>query len=97
MIFFHSIEDLEQLNTDHPAYHTIQQCLERTGHLEGYLVLLEPGDTYIDLPELKGDLDEIPWEGVSEIDGYEYYVYLTNNEFAIEVLRRMKTRHHTSI
>lgn len=87
MIIFHSIPDLKQLPPDHPAYHSTKTCLQRTGHLEGYLVLLEPGDTYIDLSELKGNLEEIHWEGVTEIDGYEHYVYLTNNEFAIEVLR----------
>ena len=65
MIIFHSIDDLKQLDPSHPAYHTIQTCLQRTGHLEGYLVLIEGGDTYIDLPELKGNLDKIPWEGVT--------------------------------
>ena len=88
MTIFKSIHDLEQLSPEHPAYHTVNICLQRTGHLEGYLVLLEPDETYINLPELKGNLADIQWEGVTEIDCYEYYVYLTNNEFAIEILRR---------
>jgi hypothetical protein len=52
----------------------------------GYLVLVEDGDDFIDLPEMRGRLEEISWDGATKIDGYFHAVHLTNNEFAISFL-----------
>ena len=65
MTIFKSIHDLKQLITKHPAYLIVKTYLHRTGHLEGDIVLIEQGDTDINLPELKDSLAEIQWEGVT--------------------------------
>lgn len=56
--------------------------------LEGYVVIVEVGDldTPLDLPELQGNWTGINWEGVFKRDGDYHCIYLTNNEFAIEVI-----------
>ena len=56
--------------------------------LDGYVVLVETEDLKkpLDLPELKGEWASIRWEGVTRRDGHFHAVYLTNNEFAIELL-----------
>jgi hypothetical protein len=58
--------------------------------LEGYVVLVEEEDLKkpLDLTELKGDWIDIinRCEGVVQMDGLFHCVYLTNNEFAIEIL-----------
>jgi len=86
MLIFKNTYDLQQLNSEHPYNRIIREHLSRTGHLEGYLILIEKGDTYIDLPELKARLEDIPWEGVSKLAGFYHAVYLTNNEFALEFI-----------
>ena len=86
MLTFRNKYDLDRLAPEHPFNKTIREQFEKTGHLEGYLVLIEEGDTRIQLPELKGSLAEIPWEGVTKLSGFYHAVYLTNNEFAIEVI-----------
>ena len=86
MLTFRNKYDLDRLAPAHPFNTIIRERCEKTGHLEGYLVLIEEGDTRIHLPELKGSLAEIPWEGVTKLSGFYQAVYLTNNEFAIEVI-----------
>ena len=86
MLIFRNKYDLDRLTPDHSFNRIIREQFGKTGHLQGYLVLIEEGDTRIHLPELKGSLAEIPWEGVSKLGGFYYAVYLTNNEFAIEVI-----------
>lgn len=54
--------------------------------ITGYTVLIEQGDTLIDLPELKAPIASLCWDGVWKQDGHYHAVYLTNNEFAIEVI-----------
>ena len=65
------------------------KTLKQPNGLDGYVVLVEETDLDrpLDLPELKG-----PWvdiindcEGVVRKDGLFHCVYLTNNEFAIEL------------
>ena len=85
MIIFRKMRDLQQLQQNDPTYSVIKACLQRTEHLDGYLVLVE-GETEINLPELKGHLKDISWEGVSMVDGYFYSVHLTNNEFALQFI-----------
>jgi hypothetical protein len=89
MITFKSVADLSKLCRDDPAYAVIQNILTdfpRDPDIHGYVVLIEPGDTHIDLPELKGTIADMSWDGVTKQDGYYHAVYLTNNEFAIEVV-----------
>ena len=86
MLIFKTTYDLHQLNPEHPFNPIIREHLSRTGHLEGYLVLIEEGDTSIDLPELKSRPANIQWEGVSRLHGFYHAVYLTNNEFALEFI-----------
>lgn len=86
MLIFRNKYDLVRLTPAHPFNKIIREQYHKTGHLEGYLVLIEEGDTHLHLPELKGSLAEIPWEGVTKFSGFYHAVYLTNNEYAIEVI-----------
>lgn len=86
MLIFKNTYDLQQITPDHPFNRVILEYIAKTGHLEGYLVLIEEGDTTIDLPELKGRLEDIQWEGVSKVGHFYHAVYLTNNEFALEFI-----------
>ena len=85
MIIFRTMRDLQQLQQDDPAYSVVRACLQRTAHLDGYLILVEE-EIELDLPELKGRLVDISWDGISKIDDYFHAVYLTNNEFALEFI-----------
>lgn len=84
MLIFRTTYDLRQLPESHPFNTIIRKCLNSTGHLQGYLILIEEEDTTINLPELQADLKDIQWEGVSKLAGVYHAVYLTNNEFALE-------------
>lgn len=94
MITFKAITDLDQLSLTDPAHDVIQERLDRlleTFHpydpdTHGYVVLIEQGDTRINLPELKGPMADIEWDGVWKQDGHYHAVYCTNNEHAIEIL-----------
>ena len=86
MLIFKKSCDLNQLTSDHPFKTAIQHHLERTEHLEGYLILIEEGDRYIDLPELKADLHTLSFDGVFKVGKFYHAVYLTNNEFALEFI-----------
>lgn len=54
--------------------------------IDGYVLLIEHGDTHIDLPVLKAPIADMSWDGVWKQDGQYHAVYLTNNEFAIEFI-----------
>ena len=87
MITFKTIIDLSKLSPTDPTHAVIQDILAdfpRDADRDGYIVLIEPGDTIIDLPELKGPIADMQWEGVWKQDGHYHAVYLTNNEFALE-------------
>lgn len=66
------------------------KILPQPDGLEGYVVLVEPEDLLqpLDLPELQGDWVDIigKCEGVVLRDGLFRCVYLTNNEFGVELL-----------
>jgi hypothetical protein len=82
---FKSMQDLKQLSAKDPAYAVVR---ERISALPGYVILIEEDDTtkLIDLPELKGRLEDMSWDGVSKEYGFYHCVYLTNNEFALEFI-----------
>jgi hypothetical protein len=48
--------------------------------------LIEEGDIDIDLPELRGRLADIPWDGVTKHGHYFHAIHLTNNQFGIGFL-----------
>ena len=86
MKIFKTKKDLQQLSKSDPAYKVISKYSQRTGHLEGYYVLIEEGDTTIDLPELQGDIRTLSFDGVFKVAGYYHAVYLTNNSFGLEFI-----------
>jgi hypothetical protein len=84
---FKSTADLAKLPPTDPTHAVIQDILAdfpRDPDIHGYVVLVEQGDTRIDLPELKGTLANMSWDGAWLKDGHYRAVYLTNNEFALE-------------
>jgi hypothetical protein len=85
MIIFKNTYDLKQLHPCDPAYSVVR---ERISALPGYTILIEQEDIQmpIDLPELKGSLEKLSWDGVMKENGYYHCVYLTNNEFALEFI-----------
>lgn len=83
---FKTMKDLRQLEKDTPLYRIIKQCFQRTGHLEGYFVLIEEGDSWIDLPELQADINTLSFDGVFKVGKLYHGVYLTNNSFGLEFL-----------
>ena len=94
MITFKSIAALQKLDSEDPVCPVVKDCLDRlldTFHpydpdTHGYVILIEPGDTQIDLPELKGTMAALSWDGVTKRDGHYHAVYLTNNSWALEVV-----------
>ena len=86
MLIFKHKYDLRQLQINTPIHRYLKQCLEREGHLEGYFVLIEKGDSRIHLPELKADLETLSFDGVFKASGFYHAVYLTNNSFALEFI-----------
>ena len=88
MITFKTITDLSKLPRDDPARAVILDLLHqfpRDPESQGYIVLIQPGDTDIDLPELKGTIADLCFDGVAKQDGYYLAVYLTSNEWALEL------------
>ncbi len=83
---FKTRKDLKQLAKDTPLYRIIKQCFKRTGHLDGYFVLIEEGDRNIDLPELQADITTLSFDGVFKVGKLYHGIYLTNNAFGLEFL-----------
>ena len=92
---FKSIADVEQFRS-HPLHATVESlllsiiadCPEYRPENDGYLVLLEPGDVDrvlydLDIPYR---LSEVPFEGVTVVDGCFLAVYLPNNQFGLDFL-----------
>lgn len=86
MITFKSSADLDKLPPGHPALPHVTELLKQIGPDCGYLILIEEGDIYIDLPELQCRLVDIPWEGAIRYDHYFHAIHLTNNQFGIGFL-----------
>ena len=86
MKIFKTKKDLQQLPKNDPTYKILKQCLKRSGHLEGYFVLIERGDVMIDLPEVDADLRDLSFDGIFKTAGHYHAVYLTNNSFGLEFI-----------
>ena len=92
---FKSVSDLEQVRNA-PLYDTLKSlflsivadCPDYRPEDDGYLVLIEPGDTdrVLDDLDVPYKLSEVPFEGVTVIDGCFHAVYLANNQFALGIL-----------
>ena len=83
---FKTRKDLQQLPKDSLFYWIIKQCFKRAGHLEGYFVLIEEGDSMIDLPELQADITTLSFDGVFKEGKLYHAIYLTNNSFGLEFI-----------
>ena len=91
---FKSIPDLEQFRS-HPLhatleslFHSIAATPEYRPEDDGYLVLMEPGDVdrVLDDLDIPHKLSEVPFEGVTVVDGCFHAVWLPNNQFALGFL-----------
>ena len=86
MFIFKTRADLSQLPSWHPALPIVTDLLNQLCIGCGYLVLVEEGNDYIELPEMHGRLEEISWDGAAKLGCYFHAVHLTNNEFGIGFL-----------
>jgi hypothetical protein len=86
MFIFKTHADLAQLPPWHPALPIVTELLKRLSPDCGYLVLVEEGDDFINLPEIRSRLVDIAWDGAGKLGRYFHAVHLTNNEFAISFL-----------
>jgi hypothetical protein len=86
MFIFKTRADLHQLPPWHPALPIVTDLLNQIPSGCGYLVLIEEGDDFIDLPEIHGRLVDIAWDGATKIDGHFHAIHLTNNQFGIGFL-----------
>jgi hypothetical protein len=92
---FKSLSDVEQFH-DHPLHATVQSlvstiiadCPDYRPEDDGWLVLLEPGDVdcVLDDLDMPWRLSEVPFEGVTVIDGCFLAVWLPNNQFGLDFL-----------
>jgi hypothetical protein len=92
---FKSITDVEQFR-NHPLHDTVKQlvsliiadCPDYRPEDDGYLVLIEPGDVdrVLDDLDMPYRLSEVPFEGVSMVDGCFLAVWLPNNQFGLDFL-----------
>ena len=92
---FKSIPDVNRLR-DHPLHATVKKLVstiindypEYRPQDDGYLVLIEPADVDRVLSDLDMPyrLSEVPFEGVTMIDGCFLAVYLPNNQFGLDFL-----------
>ena len=97
----YDVEQLRNDPIHHTIYDTVKELVvpviaEYTDSVhpyrpenDGFLVLVEPDDvdrvlTDLDMP---WRLSEVPFEGVTMVDGHFFYaVYIPNNQFAIGLL-----------
>jgi len=86
MITFKSSSDLSKFPNQHPALPLASELLKKIGPECGYLVLIEEGDLYVDFPELRCRLADIPWDGATMLGHYFHAIHLTNNQFGIGFL-----------
>ena len=92
---FKSITDLQQLR-NHPLHATVESLVVQViseyadyrPEDDGYLVLIEPADVdrVLDDLDMPWRLSEVPFEGVTVVDGCFHAVYLANNQFALGFL-----------
>ena len=92
---FKSISDVDHAR-NHSLHATIESLflpviaatLDYRPEDDGYLVLIEPGDVdrVLDDLDVPYRLSEVPFEGVTVVDGCFHAVYLANNQFALGFL-----------
>ena len=92
---FKSIADVDRLR-NHPLHATIESLFlsiiaatpDYRPEDDGWLVLIEPGDVdrVLDDLDVPHRLSEVPFEGVTVVDGCYHAVYLANNQFALGFL-----------
>ena len=92
---FKSIPDVDRLR-NHPLHATVESLFlsiindypEYVPEDDGYLVLIEPGDVnrVLDDLDMPYRLSEVPFEGVTMVDGCFHAVYIPNNQFALSIL-----------
>jgi hypothetical protein len=92
---FKSIPDADRFH-DHPLHDTVESLVstmigdypEYRPEDDGYLVLIEPQDTarVLDDLDMPYRLSEVPFEGVTVLDGCFLAVYLPNNQFGLDFL-----------
>ena len=92
---FKSISDVDRFR-NHPLHDTIKKLVslivaDQTDYVpedDGWLVLLEPGDTtrVLDDLDMPHRLSEAPFERVTVIDGCFLAVWLPNNQFGLDFL-----------
>ena len=92
---FKSIPDVDRF-LGHPLQATIKNLVsaiindypEYVPEDDGYLVLVEPSDVdrVLDDLDMPYRLSEVPFEGVTVIDGCFLAVYLPNNQFGLDFL-----------
>jgi hypothetical protein len=92
---FKCIADVDRFR-NHPLHATIESlflsiiadCPEYRPEDDGYLVLIEPGDVdrVLDDLDMPYRLSEVPFEGVTVIDGCFLAVWLPNNQFGLDFL-----------
>jgi hypothetical protein len=95
MITFKSIADVEHIH-HHPLHATVKSLFlsiiddlpEYRPEDDGYLVLIEPGDVdrVLDDLDMPYRLSEVPFEGVTVLDGCFLAVWLPNNQFGLDFL-----------
>ena len=85
MLIFKTKHDLKQLSEKHPAYSIVR---DRLSDLTGYIILIEENDVHtpIDLPQVKGRLENISWEGVIAVSGHYIAIRLAGNEYVLEFI-----------
>jgi hypothetical protein len=98
MLEFKSPEDLVKLSPYDPVFPIIEDLVKRliTDYIaegynyipedDGWIVVIEEHDKDRVLTEIWSDwtLHDIPWEGISQRDGYFLALFLANNQFGIE-------------
>ena len=92
---FKSASDVEQLR-NHPLHATVKSLFlsiiaeypDYRPEDDGYLVLMEPGDVdrVLDDLDIPYRLSEVPFEGVTVVDGCFLAVWLPNNQFGLDFL-----------
>ena len=92
---FKCIADVEHFQ-EHPLHTTIKELVslmisdypEHIPEDDGYLVLIERGDVdrVLDDLDMPYRLSEVPFEGVTILDGCFLAVYLPNNQFGLDFL-----------
>ncbi len=92
---FKSLSDVDRFRK-HPLHDTVQSlvstmiadCPDYHPEDDGWLVLLEPGDTtrVLDHLDMPWRLSEVPFEVVTKVDGCFLAVWLPNNQFGLDFL-----------